>query len=57
MFIGFIPALATFVAALVSLRYERLARVLWVVSALLLGAWAAFHGSHHVSDLSTYGSW
>lgn len=57
MFIGFIPFLAAFAAALLSLRNERLARAAWGVSALLLVAWAVFHGSHHMPVLSTYGSW
>jgi 4-amino-4-deoxy-L-arabinose transferase-like glycosyltransferase len=57
MFIGFIPVLVAFAAALTSLRNPRSARVLWIICALLVTSWTVFHGRHHVPDLMTLGSW
>lgn len=57
MFMGFIPFLVAFGAALLSLRDERLARLAWGAAALLLAVWAIYHGSHHLPVLSTYGAW
>lgn len=57
MFIGFIPVLVGFVAALTSLRNEKAARILWFLCALLVVVWTIFHGSHHLPDLKKLGSW
>jgi hypothetical protein len=57
MFIGFIPVLVAFVAALTSLRNQKGARLLWFICALLVIRWTLFHGRHHLHDLSTLGSW
>ncbi|WP_321803460.1 hypothetical protein [Burkholderia sp. BCC1988] len=57
MFIGFIPVLFACAAALVSLRNLAAARLLWSTSALLVVVWTAHHGSHHIKDLMTLGSW
>lgn len=57
MYIGFIPVLVAFFAALTSLRNQKIARVLWIVSALLVVIWTVHHGFHHVPDLATLGSW
>lgn len=57
MFFGFIPFLSAFIAIVVSFRDERGGRAAWGVTAVLVVVWACFHGSHHLSVLSTYGSW
>jgi hypothetical protein len=57
MYIGFIPVLVAFFAALTSLRNQKIARILWIVSALLVVIWTVHHGFHHVPDLATLGSW
>ncbi|MEM5346269.1 hypothetical protein [Paraburkholderia azotifigens] len=57
MFIGFIPVLFAFAAALVSLRDLATARLLWSASALHVVVWTVHHGSHHMKNLMTLGSW
>jgi Na+/proline symporter len=57
MFVGFVPVLIAFLAALLSLRAERSARAVWAVSALFVAIWATFHGSNHLPSLLTYGAW
>jgi len=57
MFIGFIPVLCGFIAALVSLRNQQTGRVLWFVCALLVTVWAVRHGSNHLPNLRQLGSW
>lgn len=57
MFIGFIPVLVGFVAAITSLRNRKMAMTLWCLCAVLVIAWTVFHGSHHLSALQKLGSW
>jgi len=57
MFIGFIPVLCGFIAALVSLRNQQAGRVLWFICALLVTIWAVRHGSNHLPQLRQLGSW
>jgi len=57
MFIGFIPVLVGFIAALTSLKDQRAGRMLWFVCALLVTIWAVRHGSNHLPALRKLGSW
>lgn len=57
MFIGFIPVLFALVAALASLRNQRVARFLWLFCTLLITVWSTFHGKHHLPELLELGSW
>lgn len=57
MFYGFIPVLAACLATILSLRDAAKARVMWIVSTVLVAVWSVFHGSHHLASLATYGSW
>lgn len=57
MFIGFIPVLVAFAAAITSLRNQKSARILWLICAALVVVWTVFHGRHHMADLSKLGSW
>lgn len=57
MFIGFVPVLFAFGAALASLCNLTAARLPWATGALLVIAWTVHHGSHHMNDLMTLGSW
>jgi hypothetical protein len=59
LFIGFIPLLVTCIAAGLSLNPKtvRSARVMWLVSIVLIAAWDSFHAMHHMPVMKTYGSW
>jgi len=57
MHIGFIPVLVGFVAALMSLRNQQIARGLWFLCALLVATWTVIHGSNHLPQLRELGSW
>lgn len=57
MFIGFVPVLFAFIAALVSFKNLGLARLLWIACAVLVVIWTFWHGAHHMSDLKQLGAW
>ncbi|WP_423760051.1 DUF5993 family protein [Burkholderia sp. NLJ2] len=58
MFIGFLPFLSATVALLLALLgRDKSASAAWWLTTLLVAVWAAHHGSHHIPQFATYGSW
>jgi hypothetical protein len=58
MFIGFVPFLSGTVSLVLSLLgRDKAARAGWWLTTLLVAVWAVHHGSHHIPQFATYGSW
>jgi hypothetical protein len=58
MLMGFIPVGVALISLIATLRGRAApARWLWSATIGLVLLWTVYHGSHHLSLLSTYAAW
>jgi len=57
MFAGIFPILATLLAMAATFSSPKRARGIWAVAAVLVIAWAFYHGSYHAPELRQLGAW